>query len=161
MIETDKSFRKEKISRLIDLRKARVVKFLNSIDSRLDWRIYDVTASATLISGDLEIPNIFYLHNPELTSAWNNDQKSIFDISGNEIKNQYLFKLLNCHPKTLFNTINVIEDRREWILDIMNPNRTTTCDHQTTFTDIYKLKEVADLLEANIGTGITQAYLKE
>ena len=157
MIETDKSFRKEKISRLIELRKARVVKFLNSIDHRLEWRIYDVTASATLVSGDLEIPSIFYLHNPELTTAWNKDH----NFSDNEIKNQYLFKLLNSHPKTLFNTINVIEDRREWILDIMNPNRTTTCDHQTTFTDIYKLKEVADILEANIGTGITQAYLKE
>lgn len=157
MIETDKSVIKEKISRLIDLRKARVVKFLNSIDPRLDWKIYDVTASATLVSGDLEIPKIFYLHNPELTIAWNKDH----NISDNEIKNHYLFKLLNCHPKTLFNTINVIEDRREWILDIMNPNRITTRDHQTTFTDIYKLKEVADLLEANIGTGITQAYLKE
>lgn len=157
MIETDKSFRKEKISILIELRKARVVKFLNSIDHRLEWRIYDVTASATLVSGDLEIPSIFYLHNPELTTAWNKDH----NFSDNEIKNQYLFKLLNSHPKTLFNTINVIEDRREWILDIMNPNRTTTCDHQTTFTDIYKLKEVADILEANIGTGITQAYLKE
>lgn len=153
MIETDKSFRKEKISRLIDLRKARVVKFLNSIDPRLTWRIYDVTAAATLVSGDLEIPTIFYLHNPELTHAWNNDQ-NIFDVSDNEIKNKYLFKLLNSHPKTLFNTINVIEDRREWILDIMNPNRITTCDHQTTFTDIYKLKEVADLLEANIGTNL-------
>jgi hypothetical protein len=157
MLETDKSLRKEKISRLIDLRKARVVKFLNSIDPRLTWKIYDVTASATLVSGDLEVPKIFYLHNPELTVAWNNDH----NFSDNEIKNQYLFKLLNCHPKTLFNTINVIEDRREWILDIMNPNRTTTCDHQSTFTDIYKLKEVADLLEDNIGTGITQAYLKE
>jgi hypothetical protein len=155
MIETDKTFRKEKISRLIDLRKARVVKFLNSIDSRLTWKIYDVTASATLLSGDLEIPKIFYLHNPELTTAWNNGH-NIFDVSDND---KYLFKLLNSHPKTLFNTINVIEDRREWILDIMNPNRTTTCDHQTTFTDIYKLKEVADHLEANIGTGITQAYL--
>lgn len=150
MIETDKSFRKEKISRLIELRKARVVKFLNSIDPRLTWKIYDVTASATLVSVDLEIPKIFYLHNPELTTAWNKDH----NFSDNEIKNHYLFKLLNCHPKTLFNTINVIEDRREWILDIMNPNRTTTCDHQTTFTDIYKLKEVADLLEANIGTGM-------
>ena len=157
MIETDKSFRKEKMSRLIDLRKARVVKFLNSIDTRLTWKIYDVTAAATLVSGDLEIPKIFYLHNPELTKAWNKDH----NFSDNEIKNHYLFNLLNCHPKTLFNTINVIEDRREWILDIMNPNRTTTCDHQTTFTDIYKLKEVADLLEANIGTGITQAYLNE
>lgn len=161
MIETDKAFRKEKISRLIDLRKARVVKFLNSIDPRLTWRIYDVTAAATLVSGDLEIPTIFYLHNPELTHAWNNDQPNIFDVSDNEIKNKYLFKLLNSHPKTLFNTINVIEDRREWILDIMNPNRVTSCDHQTTFTNIYKLKEVADMLEANIGTGITQAYLKE
>lgn len=157
MIETDKSLRKEKISRLIDLRKARVVKFLNSIDPRLTWKIYDVTAAATFVSGDLEVPKIFYLHNPELTTAWNKDH----NFSDNEIKNQYLFKLLNCHPKTLFNTINVIEDGREWILDIMDPNRITTCDHQTTFTDIYKLKEVADLLEANIGTGITQAYLKE
>lgn len=157
MIETDKSFRKEKISRLIELRKARVVKFLNSIDTRLTWKIYDVTATAMLVSGDLKIPSIFYLHNPELTRAWNNDH-NIFDVSDND---KYLFKLLNCNPKTLFNTINVIEDRREWILDIMNPNRTITCDHQTTFTDIYKLKEVADLLEANIGTGITQAYLKE
>lgn len=161
MIETDKAFRKEKISRLIDLRKSRVVRFLNSIDPRLAWRIYDVTAVATLVSGDLEIPTIFYLHNPELTHAWNNDQQNIFDVSDNEIKSHYLFKLLNCHPKTLFNTINVIEDRREWILDIMNPNRVTTCGHQTTFTDIYKLKEVADNLENYISTGITQAYLKE